>query len=95
VEIDSQSDPDSLVDWRHGGTALDHEVHQLPDGIARLCLELCSDYGLRFGAIDLALRPDGGYTFFEVNPNGQWAWIEQITGLPLSSALADLLLSPC
>jgi len=95
VEIDSQSDPDSLVDWRHGGTALHHAVHQLPDQISRLCVELCAGYGLCFGAIDLALRPDGGYTFFEVNPNGQWAWIEQLTGLPLSSALADLLLSPC
>lgn len=95
VEIDSQSDPDSRVDWRHGGTSLRHAVHELPDQISRLCLELCRGYDLHFGAIDLALRPDGGYTFFEVNPNGQWAWIEQLTGLPLSSALADLLLSPC
>ena len=95
VEIDSQRDADSAVDRRHGGTALDHAIHQLPDEISRQCVELCGGYGLRFGAIDLALRPDGGYTFFEVNPNGQWAWIEQLTGLPLSSALADLLLSPC
>lgn len=95
VEIDSQHDPGSLIDWRHGGTSLHHAVHSLPDEISNQCIELCKDYGLHFGAIDLALRPDGGYTFFEVNPNGQWAWIEQLTSLPLSSALADLLLSPC
>jgi hypothetical protein len=46
---------------------------------------------LAFAAIDLARRPDGGYTFFELNPNGQWAWLEQRTGIPLRSRLADLL----
>jgi hypothetical protein len=48
---------------------------------------------LHFGAIDLAQRPDGGFTFFEVNPNGQWAWVEQRTGLPLRSHMVDLLTS--
>lgn len=48
-------------------------------------------YGLRFAAIDLARRTDGGYTFFELNPNGQWAWVEQMTGLPLRAALANEL----
>lgn len=95
VEIDSQSDSDSMVDWRRGGTALRHSVHRLPDEISDLCVALCESYGLRFGAIDLALRPDGGYAFFEINPNGQWAWIEQLTGQPLAAALADLLLGPC
>ena len=95
VEIDSQSDPASTVDWRCGGTALRHSVHRLPAEISDLCAALCESYGLRFGAIDMALNPDGAYTFFEINPNGQWAWIEQLTGQPLSSALADLLLGPC
>jgi hypothetical protein len=41
----------------------------------------------------LARRPDGGYTFFELNPNGQWAWVEQLTGLPIAAALAEELLA--
>lgn len=95
VEIASQEDLASRIDWRHGGTALRHTNHRLGVETEERCLELCRSYGLQFGAIDLALRPDGGYTFFEVNPNGQWAWIEQLTGQPLSAALADLLMSPC
>jgi glutathione synthase/RimK-type ligase-like ATP-grasp enzyme len=95
VEIDSQCEEASRVDWRHGGTKLPHTPHELPDEVAGLCLSLCAAYALHFGAIDLALCPDGGYTFFEVNPNGQWAWIEQLTGQPLSAAIADLLLSQC
>ena len=32
--------------------------------------------GSAFGAIDLARVDDGLFTrFFEINPNGQWAWI--------------------
>ena len=65
---------------------------QLPEEIEEGCLALCRHYGLEFGAIDLAIGPDGAYTFFEINPNGQWAWLEQETGQPLRSRLADLLM---
>ena len=47
--------------------------------------------GLRYGAIDLILTPEGDYVFLEINPNGQWQWIEEPTGLPITSALCDEL----
>lgn len=95
ARIESQEDEDAKTDWRRGRPgALDHEVESLPEELADRCLALCEHYGLQFGAIDLARRPDGGYTFFELNPNGQWAWIEQRTGLPLRSRLADLFFDP-
>jgi len=49
--------------------------------------------GLRFAAIDLVLDQTGEYWFLEANPNGQWAWIESRTGLPISSAIVDELLA--
>lgn len=94
ARIESQGQTDTQTDWRHGRPGrLPHEPEELPDELAERCVALCQHYDLRFGAIDLALRPDGGYTFFEVNPNGQWAWVEQRTGLPLRARLADLLLA--
>jgi len=48
--------------------------------------------GLCFGAIDLIVTPDDDHVFLEVNPNGQWLWIEELTGLPISHAIADLLM---
>jgi hypothetical protein len=27
----------------------------------------------------------------ECNPNGQWAWLEPAAGLPITTAIADLL----
>jgi hypothetical protein len=46
---------------------------------------------LRFSAIDLVLDPSGDYWFLELNPNGQWAWIEARTGLPISEAITNEL----
>jgi glutathione synthase/RimK-type ligase-like ATP-grasp enzyme len=94
ARIESQGTTDTETDWRRGTPgALRHEAESLPADLADRCVALCVNYGLQFGAIDLARRPDGGHTFFEINPNGQWAWVEQRTGLPLRAALADLLLT--
>jgi glutathione synthase/RimK-type ligase-like ATP-grasp enzyme len=46
---------------------------------------------LVFGCIDMIRTHDGQYVFLEINPSGQWGWIEQFTGLPITKALASLL----
>ncbi len=90
--IDSQSTPGSAVDWRRGrAEALPHEPIDLDKTTAGRLRALTQAFGLRFAAIDLAIDHDGRFVFFEVNPNGQWAWIEQLTGQPLSAALAEEL----
>lgn len=48
-------------------------------------------YGLVSGSFDLALDSHGGYWWLELNPNGQWGWLEEKTGLEMSAAFADLL----
>jgi len=50
--------------------------------------------GLVFGALDFVVTPDGQWIFLEINPNGQWFWIERQTGMPISTALAELLRGP-
>ena len=49
---------------------------------------------LAFYAFDFVISTTGDLYFFEVNPNGQWLWIEQITGMPISKAMAELLSHP-
>lgn len=91
--IDSQATSETKIDWRRGaGVDLHHEPLELDEETSRQLLSLVRHFGLRFAAVDLALNNEGGYTFFEVNPNGQWAWIEEITGQPLAAALVDELL---
>jgi hypothetical protein len=43
---------------------------------------------------DLRLTPDGRYVFLEINPAGQFLWIEQMTGQKIAATLATHLASP-
>ncbi|WP_230628507.1 MvdC/MvdD family ATP grasp protein [Sphingomonas sp. Leaf37] len=90
--IHSQDHDETEVDWR-SGTRLDirHEAIELPADIIDKCRALTQKLDLRYGAIDLIADQDGRYWFLEINPNGQWAWIERRTGLPLASAIVDEL----
>ena len=47
--------------------------------------------GLVYAAIDLRLTPAGDHVFLEVNPAGQWLFVEQATGQGISDALAGQL----
>ena len=57
-----------------------YEPVDLPDDIERGVCDLVASYGLRFAAVDLAVDDDGRWVFFEVNPNGQWAWLDLVGG---------------
>ena len=93
VGIDPTQHAEARVDFRRlQPFDLPHEVLRLPDALARRCVDLVRRLGLRFGAIDLVRTADGEYFFLEINPNGQWLWIEWITGVPLVSTMCDLLM---
>lgn len=93
VAIHSQEHDTSRHDWRRrAADQLAHEPHELPTDVAAKCQTLVSSLGLAFGAIDLIKTPDERYVFLEINPNGQWAWLQQrCPTVPLREALADLL----
>lgn len=94
VEIHSQDHSSSRHDWRAGKVAsLRHCRHRLPPRIESLCLRFLERFGLVYGAIDMILTRDGRYLFLENNPCGQFGWIEGRTGLPMTSALAEMLIA--
>lgn len=94
VAIHSQIYEESQIDWRKGEVInLPHTVITLPVDVEHSCLRLVNELGLEFGAIDLIKTHDGDYIFLEINGNGQWAWIEQLTGLSLTGSLVDLLVN--
>lgn len=94
AEIHSQANRRTRHDWRRYDLAnTPHRVHALPGHIEQACVRLVEWLGLCYGAIDMVLTPDGRYVFLEINPNGQFLWIEDMTQLPISDAIADLLMS--
>ena len=94
AEIHSQHTHHTRYDWRrYDYDQTPHFEHELPAEIASQCVRLVERLNLQYGAIDMILTPDGRYVFIEINPNGQYLWIEQKTGLPISDAICDLLIS--
>lgn len=89
ASVDSQSSEQSKIDWRRERRSF--ERHELPAEVERLCVHLVKELGLGFGAIDLIYTPEGQYIFLEINPNGQWVWIEAETSLPISDAIIKYL----
>lgn len=93
AEIHSQTSNHTRLDWRrYDDHNTPHSVHVLPAAIEARCRELVGHLGLRYGAIDMIQTPDGRYVFIEINPNGQYLWIEHQTGLPISKAICELLM---
>jgi glutathione synthase/RimK-type ligase-like ATP-grasp enzyme len=69
---------------------------QLPAELTQKLVQLTASFGLHYAAIDLRYSADHGYVFFELNPEGQFLWVEIEAGLPISRALAKFLLEgPC
>ncbi|MEV7782118.1 ATP-grasp ribosomal peptide maturase [Kitasatospora sp. NPDC088351] len=87
VRIDSD-----LLDWRRDYGALTYSVIDLPPQLEKALLAYLEHFGLASGSFDLALDRTGGFHWLELNPNGQWGWLEDETGLPLTVAFADLLM---
>lgn len=85
----SQDYNESKQDWRR--KKLKFHKFELPIFVKEKCIRLCQELNLKFGAIDLIKTPNDDYVFLEINPNGQWAWIETQTGLPISNAIIKYL----
>ncbi|MBD3338113.1 MAG: hypothetical protein GF353_03320 [Candidatus Lokiarchaeota archaeon] len=91
--IYSQDFPETVVDWRKGeNVRLRHEKTKIPLNLERKCIELIKRLNLHFGAIDFILEKGNRFVFLEINPNGQWGWIEKRLGYDISGALVNLLL---
>jgi len=70
------------------------ERTELPGELVAQLSKLVRCFGLRYAAIDMRFSERTGYTFFELNPEGQYLWIEIETGMPISEAIARSLITP-
>jgi len=77
-------------DWRLMKRNACFKEFELPDSVGRRCVALTRELGLHFAAIDLALSRDR-YYFLEVNPTGEWAWLQEQIGFPIADRLAGTL----
>lgn len=87
--IYSQENESTKTDWRAGRAR--YEPFQLPVYIENQLRSMMHELGLRYGAFDFILTPKDEYVMLEVNPNGQWAFVQGLTQQPIAQAIALLL----
>lgn len=94
--VDSQALETAREDWRRDGVGLldAWEPYDLPADRKEKIVALCDRLGLNYGALDLILTPDDRHVFLEINPVGEFYWLEKACGFPLIESLADLLVDP-
>lgn len=89
THIESQSGSGKL-DWRND-YSVPMTAWTLPDDVSEKCLLVLKALGLNYGAFDFCLDEDDNYVFLEVNPAGQYLWVEERTNQPLTREMALLL----
>jgi hypothetical protein len=79
------------VDYRMDLEGARFEATTLPPATEERIGSLMGRLGLVYGAVDLRRTPEGEHVFLEVNPAGEWRFVEERTGQPITQAVADLL----
>nr|WP_286674540.1 hypothetical protein [Clostridium sp. ZBS4] len=80
------------IDWRKNQEKNKHSIITIPKEIEDKCFILMDELNIKFGAFDFIVDNNEKYIFLEVNPNGQWLWLEEITGLKISNSIIKYLI---
>jgi hypothetical protein len=82
----------SALDWRVDVTVPFRPYEPSPQ-LRRGLLEVLGSLGLVMGVFDLKIMPDGDIVFFEVNPQGQFLFVEGLCEMPIAQTLGDHLVA--
>ncbi len=93
--IDSQSSEDAKTDWRKEGNTMvgNWKPYELPQKIKNKLFRLMDYLNLNYGAIDIILSPDNEYVFLEINPAGEFFWLDRLANYDISKAIAGILIN--
>src|SRR5215213_8776703 len=95
AKLNSQDKESARTDWRAAAVDeegdVEHEHFDLPEPVQAALHRLMRSFEINFASIDMIVTPDGEFVFLDLNPNGQWLWLEEEIGLPLVASMADLL----
>jgi len=94
ARLRSQDSATPLLDWRLPGAEVPIEPDRLPRAVEQACRRLMRSLGIVFGCFDFIVTPAGEHVFLEVNPMGQFLWIEESQPeIRLLAPFVDFLLS--
>jgi len=88
VKILSQSNNNTIIDWRVDNcSAVDYKKMTINKSMKTMCLNLLSQFNLNFACIDLIISKNNKVYFLDLNPNGQWAWLDEILELGIAKEI--------
>jgi len=90
ISVKISNDKAKFEDWRKTKDQLDYSIFKLPIEVENLAINYVKNMNLRFGAIDFVLYKNEFY-FIEINPTGEWSWLQQNTGFKIDSLLVNSL----
>lgn len=77
VSLSATDDGAQRLDIRRNNmTDVAYTNVSLPEHVVTPLRKLIKSYSLRFAAVDFAVDKSGEWNFLEINPNGQWAWLD-------------------
>ncbi|MEZ5340869.1 MAG: hypothetical protein R2706_05320, partial [Acidimicrobiales bacterium] len=92
AQIDPHRSQGGAIDWRESEEHVHLEEGSLPKAVQDAVLEMMAAFDLSYAAIDLILGTDGVYYFLDLNPSGQFLFIEDaLPALQMSDALCSAL----
>jgi hypothetical protein len=80
------------VDWRKNQEKNKYSIIIIPKEVEEKCFLLMDELNIKFGAFDFIVDKNEKYIFLEVNPNGQWLWLEEETGVNISNSIIKYLI---
>lgn len=94
AKLFSQDHQENAEDWRLQYVTrrrIRIERVSLPAEVIASCHHLMRSLGIVTGSFDFIVSPDGVISFLEVNPMGQFLWLDSHPEFPLLSAFCDFV----
>jgi len=97
ASIDTRGLAGAETDWRRSAKEAyaRWRVDRLPTATGAALLRLLHRLGLEFATADFVLTPEGRLVFLEVNPAGEYLWLDPFFDGQISEALGDHLARRC
>lgn len=84
------SGPEHMVDWRDPENSVRYAQSSAPTDVVDKCKAMLQALDLSYGAFDFIRSKSGELVFLELNPTGEWAWLEDQLGFPMRDSFVEL-----
>lgn len=82
----------SALTWEESDAEIDMAPYPLTPALAAQVQRLMAQLGLSYGVLQVRITAEGQPVFLELNPAGDWLAVEAATQLPITEAVAQLLI---